>query len=48
MCIELTGEGGFEVVESDPGDGELETSGPVECVECGRLIPFGEWDEPSV
>lgn len=47
MCIELTEEGGFEVVESDPGDSAFETSAPVVCVECGRSIPFCEWDEPS-
>jgi len=40
MCIELTEEGGFEVVESDPGDSAFETSAPVVCVECGRSIPF--------
>jgi hypothetical protein len=32
MCIELAEEGGFKVVESDPGDSEFETSAPVECV----------------
>ena len=47
MCIELTEEGGFEVVQSDPGDSEFERSAPVECVECGRSSPFCKWDEPS-
>lgn len=46
MCIEVTEEGGFEVVESDPGDSEFETEAPVECLECGKTIPFCEWDEP--
>jgi hypothetical protein len=47
MCVELTEEGGFEVVESDPGDSAFDRSAPVECVECARSISFCEWDEPS-
>ena len=46
MLIELTGDHDFEVVESDPGDSEFVTSAPVECVDCGKTIPFWEWDKP--
>lgn len=35
----------FDIIDSEPGDGEFETELPVECRECGKEMSYLEWEE---
>lgn len=42
--VDMTPDGDFDIIDSEHGDGEFLTECPVECRECGKEMPYAEWD----